>query len=390
MITDNARVLNIPLNDSKLSLWLAKAADSDIMSAIEFGYPTVVKLNETLANQLALRNESNTSAVIGAVGEDFVESILKKRFIHVDNVANCAKSGDLSLYLRNRKIVIEVKNYSYPVPTSGVSKFQRDLLTTNAAGGVFISLNTPISCFAEEFVIRYEVGPGGVTVPCAYIVTSDENSIIIACQMVSNIIQFFEYAAVNLHDRDKIKENIHNITKNLSDISLARDKFQCQFSKISSDLLDIMLQFASAEGRIRAQTDAMLSELYHMDTHDMSGIMAELQKNSYYLKYKQENKDNIHKVISQIHGGGSCNMNDHAWKISAKRFVNNRTEIGINFSLTRVDITVPRGRLSIEALTDAISSLGKKITFDSNKLCIELDCSTIEYISNKIIPHDNN
>jgi hypothetical protein len=374
--------------DPNFAEWLASASDADIALAVELGRPAVIKLKE-IVSQLCVTPPDQRSRQLGEIGEGHVESILRERFINVDNVASCAKSGDLSLCIRNRRIMVEVKNYSSPVPSSGVEKFRRDLMTTAAHGGVFISLNTPITCFTEEFAIRYESGQNGVTIPCAYITSSESNSIIIACQMISNIIQFFDYAAANLHDSDKIKENVYNITRNLSDISHARDKFQCLFTKISADLLNVMLQFSTAEGRIRAQTDAMLAELSHADVGGQLSVLEELGKNAHYMRYKPESKDHLRKIVTRIHGGREGSMRDdmniNAWKIGAKRFVNNRTEIGINFTTTKVDITVPRSRLTGSFIAETLGTLGKKITIDSDKLCVELDSSTVDYILDKVI-----
>ena len=147
-----------------------------------------------------------------------------------------AKSGDLTLFIQHRKIVCEVKNYANNVPSSQVEKFQRDLGTTNASGGVFISLKTPISGVTSSFTIRYE-RTDTKTIPCAYLVSSEESAVIVATNMISQLISSFDYLNAEMYARDKVIGSVYEIADRLDDVSKIRNDLQMSIGGITSQLM---------------------------------------------------------------------------------------------------------------------------------------------------------
>ena len=81
-------------------------------------------------------------SVKGKIGEDNVKQILS--VFDVKDVSKEGHQGDLIVTNDNRIVLVEVKNYDNPVPSSEVEKFYRDIEENNADAGLFISLKSDI------------------------------------------------------------------------------------------------------------------------------------------------------------------------------------------------------------------------------------------------------
>ncbi len=125
-------------------------------------------------------------AVKGAIGEEIVFKTLNP-YYRLKNVAHDAKSGDLTLFVEDLKILIEVKNYNTRIGKPNVDKFERDVTTTVPDGGLFVSLHTPIANITDSFKIVYHKAAEG-TVPCIYIVSPTENQLVSAVEMLRGLI----------------------------------------------------------------------------------------------------------------------------------------------------------------------------------------------------------
>jgi hypothetical protein len=126
-------------------------------------------------------------AVKGAIGEEFVFKALTC-YYRVKNVAHDSKSGDLTLFVEDLKILVEVKNYTSRIGRPNVDKFERDVTTTVPDGGLFISLHTPIANVTDSFrIVHHQAAEG--TVPCIYLVSSIENQMVAAVEMLRGLIR---------------------------------------------------------------------------------------------------------------------------------------------------------------------------------------------------------
>src|SRR3989344_7441405 len=70
------------------------------------------------------RAASASASALGAIGEDYIESILQKRYTSVKRTSAEAHSGDMAF---DEQILVEVKNYKSTVPSKEVDKFHRDI-----------------------------------------------------------------------------------------------------------------------------------------------------------------------------------------------------------------------------------------------------------------------
>lgn len=361
--------------------WMQTASSEDISLAIELGYPSLLKLKSAIQRRDCVQVELPVRG--GQIGEEFVESLLKKRFPNIANVTKTANSGDLTLFIQHRKIIVEIKNYSNNVPSSGVEKFQRDLSTTNACGGVFVSLKSPIAGVTADFTIRYENAITKI-IPCAYIVSSDENNIIMSVNMISQLCEAFNYLNAEMYNRDTIISGVYSVAERLDEISRIRNEIQANIGTMTSSMMKSAMGLVTAESGIRKAIDSMRSELFHINAAEVEPAMLELEKNAVFARHSVETKALVAGVMKSIqatlHRG---EVGGTTWKLTAKKCVNPISGIGFNLLIGRIDIIIPREKISSDIIIDAMNIFGKKVSIDDN-FCIELNSLTYEWICQHI------
>lgn len=384
--------LTISIREGSIADWLKHASPDELHTALEFGIPAVCKLNSMIAvNSGKKASESRvvqqTSVGKGIEGESMVEELLNKHFGNVENVSKSSKSGDLTLFLRHRKITVEVKNYSNPVPSAGVEKFQRDLSTTNACGGVFISLNTSITNVTSDFTIRYEFADTK-TIPAAYIVSSSESAIVIAINMISQIISSVDYINAEIYSKDKVLSGVYSMADQMDLLSKSRNDLQLFAGEITSQIIKTSLNMARAETVMRQGIDAIRGELFHVQLPDTGPALAALETIPNFSKLPLEIKSyvgGVMKAVQETHHRQE--INGSAWKISAKKCTNNISGIGFNFLTNKVEVYIPRTKIPSELIIGALNTFGKKVNV-GDTLSIELDKITHEWICNMLRPRD--
>lgn len=386
MKTVNSELVGRISNDAEK--WLQGASDIEIAQAIAFGYQPAIQLSHAIANKpvvVITNGASNIPTFKGQAGEAFIEATLRSKFSNVTNVAKESKSGDLTLFVEHNKIIVEVKNYSNNVPTMGVDKFRRDLGTTNAAGGVFISLRTPITNVTSDFAIRFEYS-GIKTVPCAYIVSDDEHAIIVAVNVISQMITSTNYINTELHNKDKILDGVYQLGNSLDDLSRARDKLQCDVGEITTKLMKTVTGVSSVEKDIRSEINTIKKELFNVAIINTDEIIRELEKNNTFNKYTTGIKSLVMVVMSHIQSFMHReDINGSVWKLSSTKCINTITGIGFHFLSSRVDICIPRCRTNDESLTKLILSPGTQISIDKQQnITITLDNASINIIQSLI------
>jgi hypothetical protein len=373
------------INDSTAQ-WLETASREDIGMALDFGVPIAGRVNSLVqlrAPRVVAPITSELPVRSGQSGEALIEQILNKQFGGVANVSKNPKSGDLTLFIEHRKIVIEVKNYNNNVPTSGVEKFQRDLSTTNACGGVFISLKTPITGVTSSFTIRYEYAETK-TVPCAYIVSSDEATITIAVNMISQLISSFNYLFAEMYSRDKLISNVYEIAEHLDDVSKVRNDLQVNIGDITNQLMKTSLGLVTAESKIRTNIDNVRGELFHTHQPDVIPMIAEMESNQYFAKHPQVVKTCVRDIMNCVQETlHRQDINGSVWKLSAKKCVNTLSGISFTFTAACICVNIPRTKAPIETIAKALTMFGKKVSVDDS-LCIELDKTTYDWVRDVI------
>jgi len=362
--------------------WIKSASPADIGLAIELGIPSVerFKVMAQTMEQREVRKPVEKTVVQGQIGEQFVETILRKKYGDVSSVAKVAKSGDVTLYVNHQRITIEVKNYSNTVGKIGVEKFQRDLDTTNASGGVFISLNTPIANIATDFALIYE-SVSGKTVPCVYVVSSDPSVILTAVSVVSSLIQSFIYLNTELYARDKVVASVYDISDGLDSLARARNEFQTNVSELTCKMMKTSEKISAAEGNIRTVVDSLRSELFVCDESNLP-IMAEMENNPTYARNTEVTKGCVRDIMECIQKH-IPNQPGCMWKFSAKKCMDAVTGMGFGFYASKIEVIIPRTKVTAETLVECLNLFGKKVSIGDN-MCIVLDVATQEYVCKMI------
>lgn len=106
----------------------------------------------TLANSLV--KSSTSSKTKGDQGETMFADLLQMTFgsvphgqpFHIEQTGKEARQGDIHMTWMKHKLMWEIKNYDYTIPTKEVQKFVRDMEESKEIGlGVMVSLHTNIS-----------------------------------------------------------------------------------------------------------------------------------------------------------------------------------------------------------------------------------------------------
>ena len=360
--------------------------NEDIMTALELGYTSVKRVNELVAKKVSTLQETNTRMSLanlpvktGQIGEEFIEDILKARWGEVANVAKNPKSGDLTLFIQHRKIIVEVKNYTHNVPTTGIEKFQRDLSTAGADGGVFISLKTPITGVTADFTIKYERGDLK-TIPCAYIVSSEKSLICAAVSMIANIITSLDYISAEIHTRDKLIGSIHDLSGSLNDITRVRHDLQTTVGDIYTTLHKTALSLVTTEGYIRKSLDTMKSEIFTSVQPNLEQAIAEFASIPNYVKATPEIKSLIGKVMQHVHSQlHSADINGSMWRVSAKKCTNSQCGIALHFFANKVQVAIPLTKVAPDSLAKTFATLGKHVSVIGADECLYIDINALTF-----------
>ena len=379
----------------EIAQWVETASPEQIGLAIIYGRtqmevsekfaprastPAMVYVTGTAATGSALSGGvTDVPTYKGQIGEDHVEKILREKFTGVQNVAKNARSGDLSLLYEHKKTVIEVKNYSNPVPTAQVEKFQRDLFTTGASAGVFISLRTPITGIQGFFSLRYENIDGRI-LPCIYLVSSEDDVIVTAVNMVTQILSAFEFIDAELQSKDKILHSVYGISEDLDELARIRHSLQNEMAVLTGKLYEQTSEVFKVESDLRRIVSAIKSELFHTSSPDAAGVIKELETNAYFSKCNPDVKQCTGVVMRCIQDTLSKTSGSNVWKLSAKKCTNAGSGISLVFLSGRVQVSIPRAKMSPGGLAGLLTQFGQKISITSSDVLLDVDSSTIEQI----------
>lgn len=367
--------------------WLKNATSDEISLAINIGSAKVATMKSVVSSfhnspqqntqqntQQIQANVSNTQ--IGQIGENFIESILKKHFPSVKNVASTSKSGDLSLFIDQQKIVVEVKNYTNNVPSNGVEKFQRDLATTNASGGLFISLRTPITGVTANYTLRFEYA-GTKTIPCAYIVSSDEYAIVVAVNMVSQLINASTY--LTTMNKDRLTSDICILSDKLDDLSRARNSMQVNIGDITNRLVKNSCEITAVEGSLRSIIDDIKTELSdEVIIYDTQFMLVELEKNNNFRKQSPIIKDKILNIIQKSYISCPKDPSGMVWKLSGNKCYS--SILTFQFYVNHTDVTISKIKIPPEVISTMVLYPNINLTFTQGNVSMTLDNQTYEII----------
>lgn len=220
------------------------------------------------------RGTTQASAAIGVMGEAEVARGLSAHF-SVKATAGAARAGDMHICREGRTILVEVKNYTNPVPGAEIDKFSRDIEThSEVAGGLFVSLRSPISCQPDQ--VRFaEIGAR----PAILLHGIDPSTIPAFALVLDRVIAERAAAArsarsMSARSSEAISAHLRDIAAAASELSLSRtllcelqDGLNRGCGKVQSAIL-------AAEHRIATHIDALMDTI-----HDASESQATIPEN---------------------------------------------------------------------------------------------------------------
>lgn len=375
------------ITDPALRQWTMEATPQDLELALQVGWRNVpyMKLRTSESHVLVrnmqsdLKTDSDLPVVRGQVGEEFVESILRRRFGEISNVTKTPKSGDLGMWFENRRLMIEVKNYSNPVPSSNVEKFRRDLSVTGVACAVFISLRTAISGVTGDFRILLETIDGRI-VPCAYIVSDNEHMIITAVNIVLQLVTSLSFVKHEVYSRDVVLAKVKDITEHLDELANARNTWQKDLADSISKLMKSSSAVLVPESKIRTSVDAILSELFHTVNLSVDQAIVDLSTVPSFAKLKSTQQLQVRYIMNIVQKSiHRDDINGSVWKVTKQKCANATCGIAIIFLAKRLQVQFPRGSIPGEKIIELMARFGDKFEI-SDGILIDIDDSSIDII----------
>ena len=353
------------LVNADTKVWLETTTDEEIALALDFGHVPAREFTRRLASA---DKQVRTTTELGQIGEDHIAQILAEKF-PVTNTTKVSKAGDLSLLIEHKKIIVEVKNYTGTVPSGQVEKFQRDLVTAGAAGGVFVSLRTPIAAVTDSFVIRYERIESG-SIPCAYLVSDQGPAVILAVNMVTQLMRATAQVQSELYDRDRILGGIHAISSHVDELAKSRNALHVGIGEIFTQLFKLTSGLASGEDAIRSRVDEVKQELFHST---FTGGSSCLESHRWYSGYQANIKKYINDITELIDPDNLVG----AWRQSGNRCMHVATGVGFQMYANRVEVILPRVRVSEITVTQMLSM---EVSIDKNNISIVLNATSADTI----------
>lgn len=250
--------------------WLLNLKDYELINIFTNAY--VNRINRE--NLQVTINDSTIvqqSAIIGAEGEEQIESILNERY-HIDNTAKKGKCGDFIIMKDNNRVMVEVKKHSKTVPSAEVEKFFRDINSnTSIKGAVMISLTSKIT--GKKQVEYNNRNTNGNNIPIIFISLMDI-PLNISKVCIHSMIEVL-YSEISSNDRyidisDNITNTIYDIIRNLDYISQARlivNETQSMMNKQFNKLIQSILM---AEVNIQKSIESIQSSIEIVDIEKSS------------------------------------------------------------------------------------------------------------------------
>ncbi len=355
--------IEVIIDDPVVAEWVAEATPATRGLALRFGMEAANYIHEiTLSQQhvqpvqqpaiAPLIEQVQPAARIGQVGEKFIEDILKQRF-NIHNTTKTAHAGDIALTVHMQKIIVEVKNYKSTIPTHQVEKFRNDLTTAGAFGGVFISLNTPISLMTPWSLV-WEPTASSNLVPCVYMQSAQPDEICAAVELVAHWIH------LRMHTFDPVCQTIGAIEHKLLELATARTEMQTMSAGVAAATMKTYSRLTSCETSVR--------DLLQIAKTDLECGVTSIITLPAFAKYTLEQREFINNLMSSTPG---------QWKFVGKKYTNQCLCLHI---LAKPYVELPITVVSGEWLATNYLTFGTMITL-GNTLTIQVDVSTFALIT---------
>lgn len=328
----------------------------DMISQLALHFNTQLdnKMRE-LCNFFTSSRKNMASSIIGQIGQEYVEKILKG--YKIVDVSDQSHSGD---FIVNDYILLEIKDYTSLVPKKEIDKFLLDLETKNMYAGIFISLSSKITGIPKRIEVKY-YSISGKKVPAIFVSSSSPELIELMVEYAIWIVNSNNELKDNIKD-SFILERINTISESVSGLSMSRNyitEMQISCSKQLTKIYEITL---ASELRIRDSIEMIKREMTQNNELliDPQNIMLEFSK-----KFPINNKLLVSKIASHL---------DNCWTIltkSAFSKTNKNYKSGFNFLKTKTEFVI---ELHLDWQSNMIINIEKKqIKIADGYLYIEIN-----------------
>jgi len=201
----------------------------------------------------ALKSHKSISATYsGQIGEAYVEDILRAEY-NVLNVSKTGHCGDLLIKHNNVRVLIEIKNYSNAIPTSEITKFNKDLGFNNA--GVFISLGSKISGHPDfDFITEY----GESNIPVLFLNSAQPQVIL---RSVALVVKYAECVQTMGYTCPGLKKKLVDLRNQVSGLQNVRECVNKTRESLDHQLIAVTHSVLELELNLLHSIDAIIESL---------------------------------------------------------------------------------------------------------------------------------
>jgi hypothetical protein len=308
--------------------------------------PTDIKEFARIVKAGLITNPSTTGASVdkGKRGEKFVKDILAK-YRPVSTMRNHA--GDLCV----GGLCIEVKDYSNTVPKTEVDKFMKDLVSSNANAGLFISLSSAIVSM-NTLEHRVEV-ISGRKVPIVFVTSDCPELIQLAAELLLVETQARVVSTLDYTLQDDIIDKIDIVIDSMKGLKDSRDSLGRMMTNTTNTVYGIQQNLMSVEAIIRANLDSLRG--------DCRVVVADEEITKVDInRFKHvHNRELVEKIIGLL-GAKDATL----WKIGAVKAEKNNYCLHFNKSDTSISLPIDKVDKSLLA---TLLSEGAKCSY---KRCV--------------------
>lgn len=360
--------------DPELRKWVAGASPADLENALQVGWRNVEYFRKSKPPVVMSTGAAEIPVARGQIGEDLVENALRERFGDITNVTKTPRSGDITLWIGGRKTIIEVKNYTNPVPVAGVEKFRRDLSTTGAFAGVFVSLQSAITGVTPDFKIAMEAIDGR-SVPCAYIVSCDRAQIVTSVLIATQLAAALVATTRDMYVGDSLAGTVRELATHVDELAGTRWNMQREVADAAERAVKNSACIMSTEVKLRADIEKLQGEVTVHIVHG-SGTLA-VAEVAGYEKLPAEVKTAVGVVVAAVDAIAGADIFG-TWKVTARKCVHG-SGIALLFSAKRAQALIPIGRAGPEIAPRLIMLLGAAYSWDQGHY-IDISGDTVQVI----------
>lgn len=240
-----------------------------------------VAVLDMLRAQKRERDARQNAATRGQRGEAWVyDQLAALPECRVEKVAATKWSGDFVIHrmvgARNVTIMVDVKNYTNPVPRDEVAKFHRDMEVRKHDAGLLLSLNTKFVGGADTEFAFSTLSAAGRDAQVALLTSNHPDVIIHAVRYL------FSLAAVRRHVTmgDSVVAHLHEARSRIDQMARMRHEIQALqqtvttgLSRLGQDVLDIEVRTTVLLDAIFGEIDAQpRTEAYAATIEEKMGV----------------------------------------------------------------------------------------------------------------------